>query len=46
VTVQTLEEFCARVVGLQLSDDTFAGGTKLTLAAADVPLYVAVTVAV
>ena len=45
VTVQALEAFCPRLVGLQASDDTSAGATRLIVALAEVLLYVAATVA-
>ena len=45
VTVQVLEAFCAKLVGLHTSDDTNTGATRLTVALAELPLYVAVTVA-
>jgi hypothetical protein len=45
VTVQVLEAFCPRLVGLQESEDTMAGATRLMVALAEVLLYVAVTVA-
>ena len=45
VTVQVLEEFGPRLVGLQASDETNTGATRLTLVFAELPLYVAVTVA-
>jgi hypothetical protein len=38
VTVHVLEEFCPRLVGLQLSEETRTGATKLMLAVADVLL--------
>ena len=44
MTVQVLEAFCPRLVGLQTSDETNTGATKLTVAFAELPLYVAVTV--
>ena len=46
MTVQVLEAFCPRLVGLQASEDTVTGGTRVIVALADVLLYVAVTVAV
>ena len=45
VTVQVLDAFCPRFVGLQVRDDTRAGATRLMLAFAELLLYVAVTVA-
>jgi hypothetical protein len=45
VTVQVLEAFRPKLVGLQASDDTRAGATRLTFALAELLLYVAVTVA-
>ena len=45
VTVQVLEAFCPRLVGLHASDDTRTGVTRLTVAFAELLLYVAVTVA-
>ena len=45
VTVQVLEAFCPRLVGLQASDDTRTGATRLMVALAELLLYVAVTVA-
>ena len=44
VTVQVLEAFGPRLVGLQVRDDTSAD-TKLILVLAELPLYVAVMVA-
>ena len=46
MTVHVLEAFCPRLVGLQASEDTVTGGTRVIVALADVLLYVAVTVAV
>ena len=46
VTVQVLEAFWPRLVGLHESNDTPTGATRLMAAFAEVPLYVAVTVAV
>ena len=46
VTVQVLEAFCPRLVGLHESDDTTMGATRLIVALAELLLYVAVTVAV
>ena len=45
VTVQVLDAFCPRLVGLHTSDDTSTGATRLTVALAELLLYVAVTVA-
>ena len=45
VTVQVLDPFCPRLVGLHVSDDTSTGATRLTVAFAELLLYVAVTVA-
>ena len=45
VTVQVLDAFCPRLVGLHTSDDTNTGATRLTVALAELLLYVAVTVA-
>jgi len=45
VTVQVLDAFCPRLVGLQASDDTVTGATRLIVAFAELLLYVAVTVA-
>src|ERR1700687_3506593 len=45
VTAQVLEAFCPRLVGLHASEDTTTGATRLTAAFAELPLYVAVTVA-
>ena len=41
-----LEEFCPRLVGLQLSEETCTGATRLILAVLVAPLSVAVRVAV
>jgi hypothetical protein len=38
VTVQVLEEFCPRVVGVHANDDTMTGATRLTLAVAELLL--------
>jgi len=46
VTVHVLEEFCPRLVGLQLSDEISTGATKLMLAVLATPLRLAVRVAV
>ena len=45
VTVQVLEAFCPKLVGLHASEDTVTGATRLTVALAELLLYVAVTVA-
>ena len=45
VTVQVLDAFCPKLVGLHASDDTSTGPTRLTVAFAELLLYVAVTVA-
>ena len=45
VTVQVLEAFRPRLVGLHASEDTRTGATRLIVAFAEVLLYVAVTVA-
>ena len=45
VTVQTLEELGPRLVGLQASEETRTGATRLMVALAEVLLYVAVIVA-
>jgi hypothetical protein len=45
VTVQALEAFCPRLVGLHASEDTSTGATRLIVVFAEVLLYVAVTVA-
>jgi len=46
MTVQVAEALDPRLVGLQLSEETCTGAIRLTLAVAEVPLYVAVSVAV
>ena len=46
VTVQLLEEFAPRLVGLQASEATSTGATRLIVALAELLLYVAVMVAV
>ncbi len=45
VTVQVLDAFCPRLVGAQASEDTITGASRLRLVLAEVPLYVAVSVA-
>jgi hypothetical protein len=45
VTVQVLEAFCPRLVGLHASDDTKTDAARLIVAFAELLLYVAVTVA-
>ena len=45
LTVQVLEELGPRLAGLQASAVTNTGATRLTLALAELPLYVAVRVA-
>jgi hypothetical protein len=45
VTVQVLDELGPRLAGLQASAVTNTGATRLTLALAELPLYVAVRVA-
>ena len=45
VTVQVLDAFCPKLAGLHASDDTVTGATRLTVALAELLLYVAVTVA-
>ena len=45
VTVQVLEAFCPKLVGLHASEDISTGATRLTVAFAELPLYVAVMVA-
>ena len=44
VTVQALDAFGPRLAGLQPSDVTVTGATRLTVVLADVLLYVAVMV--
>ncbi|HEY1218640.1 MAG TPA: hypothetical protein VGF03_06850 [Bryobacteraceae bacterium] len=46
VMVQVLEEFCPRLAGLQLSEETCTGAVKVMLAVLAIPLRVAVSVAV
>jgi hypothetical protein len=41
-----LEEFCPRLAGLQLSEETCTGAVKVMLAVLAIPLRVAVSVAV
>jgi hypothetical protein len=45
VTVQVLEALGPRLVGLQTSEETSTGATRLMLALAELPLYAAVRVA-
>ena len=45
VTVQVLEAFCPRLAGLQASDDTTAGPTRLTGVLAEPLFNVALTIA-
>jgi hypothetical protein len=45
LTVQVLEALGPRLLGLQASAVTNTGATRLTLALAELPLYVAVRVA-
>jgi hypothetical protein len=45
VTVQVLEAFGPKFAGLHASVDTRTGATRLIVAFAELPLYVAVTVA-
>ena len=45
VTVQVLEELGPRLLGLQASAEINTGATRLTLALAELPLYVTVRVA-
>ena len=45
VTVQVLEAFGPRLVGLQASEETSAAAARLTVAAAELLLYDAVSVA-
>ena len=45
VTVQVLAELGPRLAGVQASEETSAGATRLTLALAELLLYVAVMVA-
>ena len=45
VTVQVLEALGPRLLGLQVSDETKTDATRLTVAFAELLLYVAVTVA-
>jgi len=46
VTVHVLEEFCPRLAGLQLSEETRTGATKPMLAVLETLFSVAVSVAV
>ena len=45
VTVQVLDAFCPRLVGLHTSDDTNTDAAMLMVTLAELLLYVAVTVA-
>ena len=45
LTVQVLEELGPRLVGTQASEETVADGVRVMVVLAEVPLYVAVTVA-
>ena len=45
VTVQVLEEFGPRLVGLHAKEETDTGATRLTVALAELPPIVAVSVA-
>ena len=45
VTVQVLVAFWPRLVGLHVTEDTSTGATRLTVALAELLLYVAVIVA-
>ena len=45
VTVQVLEAFGPRLVGLHASEETTTDGDRVMVALAELPLYVAVTVA-
>ncbi len=45
VTVQVLDAFCPKLVGLHTSVDTNTGAIRLIVALAELLLYVAVTVA-
>jgi len=45
VTVQVLEAFAPRVVGTHASEESITGATSVILALAELPLYVAVIVA-
>jgi hypothetical protein len=45
VTVQVLVQLLPRVVGLQANEETITGASRLRLVLAEVPLYVAVSVA-
>ena len=45
VTVQVLDAFGPRLLGLHASDETSVEAVRLTVALAELPLYVAVTVA-
>ena len=45
VTVQVLDAFCPKLVGLQATEDINTGATRLMLVLAELLLYVAVIVA-
>jgi len=45
VTVQVLEAFCPRLVGLHAREDTSTAAARFTVVLAELPLYVAVIVA-
>ena len=45
VTVQVLEAFCPRLVGLHATDEVMTAAARLTVAVAELPLYAAVIVA-
>jgi hypothetical protein len=45
VTVQVLEAFGPRLVGLHASEETTTDGDRVMVAVAELPLYVAVTIA-
>ncbi len=45
VTVHVLEAFCPKLVGLHASEDTSTCAVRLMVVLAELPLYVAVTVA-
>ncbi|MFY9725180.1 MAG: hypothetical protein WAJ87_06775 [Bryobacteraceae bacterium] len=44
--MQVVEEFCPRLVGLQVSEETCTGAVKLMLAVSETPPRVAVSVTV